>query len=199
MENLLYFTHFRVIEDVVLVVSKADRPIVPCIHRPFVNYRPHQPVLVLPEHFEFIVQDWVAVLYLFTIQVFETIQVDYEHRWVHLYFKLFESKGHVVAVLAVPSILFVELFGLVEEGEAIVYVGIAQAGQIFLAVVDSWSFPEKYFEADFLVSISKEPFEAGIEYLGEIAVGALFVAESTHVSVSFVVIYVNLNPNFLCK
>jgi hypothetical protein len=75
VEDLLDCRYFRIVEDVILVVPHTNRPIVPGVDGPFVDYGSNQSVLLFPEDLELIVDDGIAVFDLFALEVFEAIQV----------------------------------------------------------------------------------------------------------------------------
>lgn len=62
-----------VVEDIVLVVSEANGPVVSCVHGPIVHNHSHQPIIVFAKNLELVIQDRVTILDLFAFMIFKPI------------------------------------------------------------------------------------------------------------------------------
>jgi hypothetical protein len=74
---------------------------------------------MLPELLILLIEDRIAILHLFPVDILEPVKVKDENRWEHFDLQLLEGQSHVIAVRAVPGVFFVELLWLVEQGEAV--------------------------------------------------------------------------------
>lgn len=61
------FVDFWIIEDVILVIPEANWPVVACIDRALVYDGSYQPVFMLTEYLNLIVEDGVVVLDLLSL------------------------------------------------------------------------------------------------------------------------------------
>ena len=163
------------------------------------HYYWYQPVFVLAECLVLIVKDWLIVFYSLVLYRLEPVQMEDQYWRVWFYLQLFESKSHVVALLTIPGILLIELFGLIEESETVMDGRLT----CWCKIIGLWVNLQRIFDIDLkpdlMISLVKEILKSFVKDDGKLTILTLFLAKSTNISWPSEMIDVDLKAYFFFK
>ena len=112
--------NLAIVENIVLIIAPAYRPIVTAFNRSFMNYNTEELIFFATKLLKFLVFDGLWVFDFLVILGLEAVEMDDKVVGQFLDSKLFEGKTKVLALLAPPRILFIKLFRFSEQLHAVV-------------------------------------------------------------------------------
>ena len=170
-----------------------------CIYWTFMHYHWYQPVFVLAKCLVLIVKDWLIIFYSLIFHCLESVKMEDQYRRVWFYLQLFESKSHVVTLLAVPGIFLIKLFGLIEQREAIMNGWLP----CWCKIIVLWDNLQRIFDIDLkpdlMVFLIEEILKSFVKDNGKLAILTFFLTKETNISWSFEMIDIYLKAYFFLE